>query len=197
MEENFDITLKLLIVGDSGVGKTNFVNKFIKKDFNEKYMSTTGLDLQTGELVIKNKKIRVQIWDTAGQEKYKSITKNLFLKVMGTLIIYDITNEQSFHKLKSWLSLIKEECGQHMQIVLVGNKTDIDTQRVISKEEVIKYAKEENVKYIETSSKTGENVLKAITLLSELILENNDITSDSSIRLDSGIFSVKKKKTCC
>ena len=195
MDDNYDLTLKILIVGDSGVGKTNFILRFLNNEFNQNYMSTAGIDLKSGSIVIKNKKIRIQIWDTAGQEKYKAITKNLFLKVMGALIVYDITNENSFYNLQSWVSMVKEECGKHMQIVIVGNKSDLYSKRAISKEEVLNYAKEQKVEYIETSSKTGENIIKAITLLSEQILENSESIDDVSFRLDS--ISLQKRKKCC
>ena len=195
MDDNYDLTLKILIVGDSGVGKTNFILRFLNNEFNQNYMSTAGIDLKSGSIVIKNKKIRIQIWDTAGQEKYKAITKNLFLKVMGALIVYDITNENSFYNLQSWVSMVKEECGKHMQIVIVGNKSDLDSKRAISKEEALNYAKEQKVEYIETSSKTGENIIKAITLLSEQILENSESIDDVSFRLDS--ISLQKRKKCC
>jgi small GTP-binding protein len=147
---------------------------------------------------IKNKKVRIQIWDTAGQEKYKSITKNLFLKVMGALVLYDITNEESFTKLKEWVELIKEECGRHIKILIIGNKSDLESQRAIDKEDAMKYANEEKVQYIECSSKTGENVEKAIIMLSEKILESTEISMDSSLMLDSTLLSSKiKKRKCC
>ena len=198
MDENSDITLKLLIVGGSGVGKTNFLNMFLNNKFNQNYFSSTGIDLQNKIMNIKNKKVRIQIWDTAGQEKYKSITKNLFLKVMGALVLYDITNEESFTKLKEWVELIKEECGRHIKILIIGNKSDLESQRAIDKEDAMKYANEEKVQYIECSSKTGENVEKAIIMLSEKILESTEISMDSSLMLDSTLLSSKiKKSKCC
>ena len=198
MDENSDITLKLLIVGGSGVGKTNFLNIFLNNKFNQNYFSSTGIDLQNKIMNIKNKKVRIQIWDTAGQEKYKSITKNLFLKVMGALVLYDITNEESFTKLKEWVELIKEECGRHIKILIIGNKSDLESQRAIDKEDAMKYANEEKVQYIECSSKTGENVEKAIIMLSEKILESTEISIDSSLMLDSTLLSSKiKKRKCC
>ena len=198
MDENSDITLKLLIVGGSGVGKTNFLNMFLNNTFNQNYFSSTGIDLQNKIMNIKNKKVRIQIWDTAGQEKYKSITKNLFLKVMGALVLYDITNEESFTKLKEWVELIKEECGRHIKILIIGNKSDLESQRAIDKEDAMKYANEEKVQYIECSSKTGENVEKAIIVLSEKILESTEISMDSSLMLDSTLLSSKiTKRKCC
>jgi len=198
MDENSEITLKLLIVGGSGVGKTNFLNMFLNNKFNQNYFSSTGIDLQNKIMNIKNKKVRIQIWDTAGQEKYKSITKNLFLKVMGALVLYDITNEESFTKLKEWVELIKEECVRHIKILIIGNKSDLESQRAIDKEDAMKYANEEKVQYIECSSKTGENVEKAIIMLSEKILESTEISMDSSLMLDSTLLSSNiKKRKCC
>ena len=198
MDDNYDITLKLLIVGGSGVGKTNFVTRFWNNEFNQMYMSTTGVDSKSKVIEIKNKKVRIQIWDTAGQEKYKAITKNLFLKVMGALILYDITDESSFEKLKTWVSMIKEECGKHIQMIIVGNKSDLDEQRKINKEDAMNFAKEQNIEYIECSSKTGENVLKAVSLICEKILDINDVVPDSSFMLDASLISTPvKKKKCC
>ena len=174
MDANYDLTLKLLVVGDSSVGKTNFVMRLINNEFSKNYMTTSGIDLKTTDIEIKNKKIHIQLWDTAGQEKYKAITKNLFLKVMGALIIYDITNEASYNNLKSWVKLIKEECGKHMQ------------------------AKEQKIDYIETSSKTGENVKKAVTMICESILENKEMNDSSSFVLDNSSYLMdKRKKKCC
>ena len=198
MDANYDLTLKLLIVGDSSVGKSNFVMRLINNEFNKNYMTTSGIDLKTTDIEIKNKKIHIQLWDTAGQEKYKAITKNLFLKVMGALILYDITNETSYNNLKAWVSLIKEECGKHMQLILVGNKSDLNLDRKVDKEVVINYAKEQKIEYIETSSKTGENVKKAVTMLCEKILESKEAGTDVSFQLDSSSFlEDKRRRKCC
>ena len=198
MDANYDLTLKLLVVGDSSVGKTNFVMRLINNEFSKNYMTTSGIDLKTTDIEIKNKKIHIQLWDTAGQEKYKAITKNLFLKVMGALIIYDITNEASYNNLKAWVKLIKEECGKHMQLIILGNKSDLNDQRKISKDEAINYAKEQKIEYIETSSKTGENVKKAVTMICENILENKELNDSSSFVLDNSSFLTdKRKKRCC
>ena len=197
MDDNFDYTLKILIAGDSSVGKTNFIMRFVNNEFSSSYMTTSGIDLKTKDIEVKNKKIRIQIWDTAGKVKYRAITRNLFLKVMGAIIIYDITNERSYNNLKEWIKLIREECGKHMQIIMVGNKCDLDSERKISQEEVINYARKENLEYIETSCKTGENIEKAVKTLCEKILENNDLNTDISFTLNSSSFMAPKKKKCC
>ena len=197
MNDNFDLILKLLIVGDSSVGKTNFIMRFINNEFINNYLTTSGIDLKTKDIEVKNKKIRIQIWDTAGQVQYKAITRNLFLKVMGAIIIYDITNEKSYTNLKSWVQLIREECGSHMQIIIVGNKCDLDSERKINQDEVMNYAEEEKIEYIETSCKTGENVHKVVKTICEKILENNDLSTDMSFTLNSSSFMAPKKKKCC
>ena len=196
-ESDFDYTIKLLVVGDSSVGKTNFISMFIENKFNQAYMTTSGMDLRTSSIEVKNKKIRVQLWDTAGQEKYRAITKNLFLKVQGVLVVYDITNENSFTNLKTWVKSIKEECGKSMQMIIVGNKCDLNDQRVIDKQKALEYAEEEKVEYIETSSKTGENVQKAISQLCEKVLENNEMGAEFSFTLDASSFAKNNKRKCC
>ena len=196
-ESEFEYTIKLLVVGDTNVGKTNFIYRFIENKFSQNYMATTGIDLKCTTIELKGKKIRVQLWDTAGQEKYKSITKNLFLKVQGVLAVYDITNDTSFANLKSWIKIIKEECGKHMPIILVGNKNDLENQRNIDKNVAIAFAQEEKVEYIETSSKSGENISKAISLLCEKVLEDAEFDNDCSFTLDSSSIRDKKKHKCC
>ena len=196
-ESDFDYTIKLLVVGDSSVGKTNFISMFIENKFNQAYMTTSGMDLRTSSIEVKNKKIRVQLWDTAGQEKYRAITKNLFLKVQAALIVYDITNEETFNNLKTWVRSIKEECGKQIQMLIIGNKNDLNEERVVDKNIAMEYAKEEKIDYLETSSKTGDNIQKAISLLCEKVLENTEFTNDFSFTLDASAISQKNKSKCC
>ena len=196
-ESEFEYTIKLLILGDSNVGKTNFIYRFIENKFSQNYMATTGIDLKTSNIELNGKKIRVQLWDTAGQEKYRAITKNLFLKVQGFLALYDITNEDSFVNLKSWVKLIKEECGNHMPILIVGNKSDLYKMRAVEKNAAIAYAKEEKVEYIESSSKSGDNINEAISLIAEKVLESSEFGNDCSFTLDTTSLTGKNKHKCC
>ena len=196
-ESEFEYTIKLLILGDSNVGKTNFIYRFIENKFSQNYMATTGIDLKTSNIELNGKKIRVQLWDTAGQEKYRAITKNLFLKVQGFLTLYDITNEDSFVNLKSWVKLIKEECGNHMPILIVGNKSDLYKMRAVEKNAAIAYAKEEKVEYIESSSKSGDNINEAISLIAEKVLESSEFGNDCSFTLDTTSLTGKNKHKCC
>ena len=196
-ESEFEYTIKILIAGDSSVGKTNIVYRFIDNKFNQTYMVTTGMDLKTTTIDVKGKKIRIQLWDTAGQEKYRAITRNLFLKVQGFLLVYDITNKDSFHNLGAWIKLIRDECGSHMPIIIIGNKNDLEAERSTTKEEAMDFAKEEKIDYIETSSKSGENIAKAISLIVEKVLESSELTNDCSFTLDNSLAADNKKKKCC
>ena len=196
-EQEIDYTIKLLIVGDSSVGKSNFIYRFIEDRFCEDYLTTSGIDLKTANMKIKDKMIRVQLWDTAGQEKYRAITKNLFLKVLGALIFYDITNENTFQNLKEWVKSIKEECGGHMKMILIGHKSDLEDMRVVRRDVAEAYANEQKIEYMEASSKTGENVQKAIISLCEKIMKSEELGRDYSFTLDKSSFVQTKKKKCC
>ena len=190
-EKEYEFIIKILIIGDSTVGKTNFVYKFSEDKFSENYFASTGIELKTTSIQIDGKSIKIQLWDTAGQEKYRAMIKNLYLKSQGIIILFDITNETSFINLKNWMSQIKESCGEDIPILLVGNKIDLEDNRVINKERAMEYANNENIEYIEVSSKTGENINKALTSLLQKILKRADSNSNFSFTLDAG--TVKKK----
>ena len=196
LETYFDYTIKILILGKSGVGKTNILTMFMDKKFNQSHMTTSGIDLKTTSIELNNRKLRIQLWDTCGQEKYKSITKNLFLKVQGILAVYDITNRNSFSILKNWINSIKSD-GNHPKMLIIGNKIDLNEIREVPKDEAIEYAKEEKIEYIETSSKTGENINKAITLICEKIMDNSSFEKDASFALDTSSVLRKNRHKCC
>ena len=196
-EKEYEFIIKILIIGDSTVGKTNFVYKFSEDKFSENYFASTGIELKTTSIQIDGKSIKIQLWDTAGQEKYRAMTKNLYLKSQGIIILFDITNETTFINLKNWMSQIKESCGEDIPILLVGNKIDLEDNRVINKERAMEYANNENIEYIEVSSKTGENINKALTSLLQKILKRADSNSNFSFTLDAGTVKKKTKHNCC
>ena len=196
-DKEYEYLIKILIVGDSTVGKTNFIKKYVENKFNESYFASTGIDLITTSIKIEGKSFKIQIWDTAGQEKYRAMTKNLFLKTQGIVIIFDISNETSFINLKSWMNDIKEECSADIPMILVGNKLDLEDKRVIDKERAMEFAKNKKLEYIETSSKTGENINKALSKIIEKIYQRADSNSNFSFTLDDGTVKKKSKKMCC
>ena len=194
--EECEFSIKLLIIGDSSVGKTNFISKFVDDKFIINHMATTGMDFKTKIIEINENKVKVQIWDTAGEEKYRSITKSLFLKVQGILLFYDITNEDSFNNLNKWIRIIKDGCGTHTPVLIVGNKNDLEDIRKVDKNAALEYAKREMMDYIETSSKTGDNVQSSITIIARKILNNFQNSNQLSFTLDSTTEYQKKKKCC-
>ena len=189
-----EYSVKLLVLGDLSVGKTSFIYRFIENKFGLDQIPTTGLDLKTADVIIDDKKVRVQLWDTVGQEKYKSITKNLIQRVQGIIILFDITNEESFNNLNSWIKIIKEHCGDKMPILIVGNKCDLEEERTVPREVIYDYIKREKRQYIETSCKTGKNIKKVIDNISKKIINSLTDKKNISFSLDSTTF---KKKKCC
>jgi len=197
-KSEFDYLIKLLILGDSAVGKTNFLCKLTENKFNQNYMASTAIDIKNTSIKINGKNIKLQIWDTAGQEKYRALTRSFLIKAQGILALYDITNHTSFDNLQSWLTLIKEECYIDIPVIIVGNKMDLEEKRIVDKEEASEYAKKQNVEFIETSSKTGENVEKTLYMLTEKVLQKIENSSDFSFTLDSGTIKKKRNKhSCC
>ena len=197
-KSEFDYLIKLLILGDSAVGKTNFLCKLTENKFNQNYMASTAIDIKNTSIKINGKNIKLQIWDTAGQEKYRALTRSFLIKAQGILALYDITNHTSFDNLQSWLTLINEECYVDIPVIIVGNKMDLEEKRIVDKEEASEYAKKQNVEFIETSSKTGENVEKTLYMLTEKVLQKIENSSDFSFTLDSGTIKKKRNKhSCC
>ena len=204
VKSDFEFLMKVMIIGDSGVGKTNFLFKFIEGKFCESHIATVGFDNRSKiiKLPSSKKKIKLQIWDTAGQERYMSINKNLFQKVQGVILMYDLTERDSFEHLTSWLSLIKQSVS-NKPIILVGNKLDIeDEYRIVTFEEGKNFAKENNMDFMEVSGSTGLNVDKVFMTIGEKIYEtmqDGDIYKKSfNIDIES-VMSVKnkKKRKCC
>ena len=196
-ESEPEYSIKLLVLGDTSVGKSNYIYRFTEDKFSDNHMSTTGLDLKNADIIIDDKKIRVQLWDTAGEEKYRSITKTLFLRVQGIITIFDLTKEETFINLKSWINSIKEECGNNMPILIIGNKCDLTEYRVVKKETAYKYAKKEKIEYIETSSKTGENIKNSVDIICSKVIKSLSLKNEFSFTLDSSALIPKKKKNCC
>ena len=197
LEAQYEYSIKLLLLGDSCVGKSNFIFWFIKHEFNGVHFTSSGIELKNTEIIIDNNKIQLQLWDTCGQEKYKAVTKSLFNRVQGFITMFDLTKEETFLNVKAWIRFIKEECGNHTPILLVGNKNDLN--KIVSNEEITKFCDEENLNYLETSSKTGENINKAIIMICEKILEKKDETLELnfSFSLDSSVLQKKRKKSKC
>ncbi len=191
--ENEKIILSVL--GNSGVGKTSFIMKFTDNTFQESYLATYGIDFKTKFVTINNNKYRVDLYDTAGQERFRSISVNSIRMSDGVILIYDITNELSYENINEWMDNIYEIKGKDFPVILIGNKCDKDQERVVPKEKGEQLAEKYNIIFFEASNKMGTNIDEAGLKLINKIVENNIRVSQESIKLRQN--QLKKKKFCC
>ena len=212
MSNKFDYLLKYIIVGDASVGKSNLLIRFTYNTFQEDYQMTIGVEFGEKNIEKNNKIYRIQIWDTAGQEEFRSITRSYYKNAVCALVVYDISNRKSFENTKQWIMDCKNYMAQKVTIILVGNKCDLEEQRKISKEEGQELADAYGLLFFETSAKTDVNVNTVFnTSLEEIarrIDENyydlNDETCGIKkwVNLKTQSFITvstvgKKKKSCC
>ena len=159
MKNDFECVYKVLLLGDSTVGKTCILLKYTDKVFQDIHMMTIGLDYRLKAMKLKNgKDVKLQIWDTAGQDRFRSITKNFYRGSHGIILIYDVTSLKTFENIKSWVTQIHEEISDKVVIYLVGNKVDKEEERKVSTAEGKKLADELGLPFTETSAKTGDNI---------------------------------------
>ena len=200
---DYDKKCKILLIGDSKVGKTYLISRYAIGVFNEDYISTIGFDSRQKEEIINNEKVLVRIFDTAGQERFKSITANYLRNAEGVILVYDLTSTESFENLKFWIESIKNNLGndEPIPIIIIGNKIDLEDAREINKSVAEKFAKDNNYKYFETSAKTGEGVDDAFREIVKQILGRNDKFDDekeeNTVKIEDKKGSVEKKKGCC
>ncbi|MFW9831344.1 MAG: GTP-binding protein [Candidatus Thorarchaeota archaeon] len=179
MTPEFDTTLKptapaythsskVVVVGDAAVGKTSLIIRYVKGVFNPSYIITLGVNFFVQDIAVKDKKLRMQIWDTAGQERFGPVRKKYYMGARGALLVFDQSNRESFDRVSFWIEEIQRILGQ-IPCVLVGNKADLIPS--ITSEDVQKFASKENLQYVETSAKTGQNTVKPFFLLARLLLE--------------------------
>ena len=160
---SYDLIFKIVLIGDSSVGKTNIFSRYLNDEFDPESKSTVGVEFGTKNFKIENKIVKVQIWDTAGQERYRSITNAYYKGAKGCLLVYDITNKTSFDNLDKWISDLKSNGDDKVSIILVGNKSDLDSQRAITLEEGKQKAEFHKMAFMETSALNGNNIEKAPT----------------------------------
>ena len=151
-KKSYDLLFKLLLIGDSGVGKTCILFRFSDDAFNTTFISTIGIDFKIKTIELRGKKIKLQIWDTAGQERFHTITTSYYRGALGIMLVYDITNSQSFNNIAEWLRKIQEHDSEDVEKMILGNKCDMEDKRVISKERGEMFAKENGIRFLETSA---------------------------------------------
>ena len=191
-----EFVFKILLLGDSEVGKSCFLMRYSDNVFVENYITTIGLDYKLKTVKLDNgKTIKVQLWDTAGQDKYRTIAKNYFKGSHGILLLYDITKQSSFNNIREWIQDIREEVSPKAIIFLIGNKIDLAEQRKISKEKGIELAEEYKLPFFEASAKSGENVDEVFKALYKKISE---VYGDLEREIGSKLNKRKKnQRKCC
>ena len=205
-KEPYDFLFKLILIGDSSVGKSNILLKYLKGEFNPNSKATVGVEFGTKNVSINNKKIKIQIWDTAGQERYRSITSAYYKGAKGAFIVYDITRKGTFDNIEKWITDLKTNGDQNIAIVIIGNKSDLDDKREITKEEGLKKSEEFKTAFMETSALNGDNIDKAFEEIIQQIYQSNcyNIEQDKDVEIDKGVNlneekgeKDKQKKSCC
>ncbi|MBN3326235.1 RAB15 protein, partial [Atractosteus spatula] len=171
MAKQYDVLFRLLLLGDSGVGKTCLLCRFTDNEFHSSHISTIGVDFKMKTLEVDGIKVRIQIWDTAGQERYQTITKQYYRRAQGIFLVYDITSERSFQHIMKWVSDVDEYAPEKVQKILVGNKSDEEDKRQVATEQGNKLAKTYGMDFFETSACTNHNIKESFTRLTELVLQ--------------------------
>ena len=201
--------IKLIFIFAIDVGKSNILSRFIMGRFNPEHEITIGCEFMSKNIKINDRDIRIQIWDTAGQETYRSITRTYYKSSTCAFIIYDITDRKSFSNITSWLNECKEMCYKDILICLVGNKTDLEEKRAVQRAEGEKFAEDNGLLFFETSAKNGQNIEEMFNKCTEDIvtkIENGKIVVDAftsgikigkypSKEIEQNL--VKNKKGCC
>lgn len=154
----YDMQIKLLMIGDSGVGKTCLLLRYANDSFSPTFITTIGIDFKIKNIEIDDKRVKLQIWDTAGQERFRTITTSYFRGAQGIVLVYDVTDRRSFESIRNWISQIQQHADVHVNKILVGNKCDMLDEKVVSTEEGQKLASEFGMKFWETSAKNDVNV---------------------------------------
>ena len=197
-----DLKIKLVVIGDSGVGKTNLIKRFITNTFNDKTRSTVGVEFISKTYKINGKIFKIEIWDTAGQERYKSITAVYYKGAKGALVVYDTTSKDSFDNIDKWMGEVKEKTTNDLKLMIIGNKIDLKEDREVTTEQAMEKAKSFGIPLMETSALDATNVKEAFfDLLREIYKEfkkntnnNDDLKENKGINLNT---NEKKNSECC
>ena len=203
-DKEYEFIFKVLLLGNSNVGKSSLFLRFVDDIWNDTFVPTIGVDFKIKTLEIDQKKIKMQIWDTAGQERFKNIIASYYRGAHGILLIYDVTEKDSFKNLSNWLIEIEKNANKNVLKVLIGNKTDLEEKRVISYNQGKEFADMYGLKYIETSAKKNMNVREAFeTLGREIMAANIDKTmfkqkQNKKITVSKAQdLNIEKKDGCC
>ena len=204
-DENYDFIFKVLLLGNSDVGKSSLLLRYVDSVWSDTFVPTIGVDFKIKTIEIDGKKVKLQIWDTAGQERFRTVVSTYFRGAHGIFLIYDITNRDSFKNLENWLIEIEKNASENVLKILIGNKNDLEDERDIASDEGKAFANRNGMQFIETSAKMNTNVNEAFETLGKLMIEFNSqqkqaMTQDKKDKKVLGASSGKNlntKKGCC
>lgn len=211
--DDYDYLFKIVLIGDSGVGKSNILARYTKNEFNLESKATIGVEFATKSIVTEDKTIKAQIWDTAGQERFRAITSAYYRGAVGALLCYDITKHSTFENVTKWLKEVKDNAEAHIVVMLIGNKCDLQQLRAVNQEEVVELAKEHNLAFLETSALESTNIelafqklinqiyteLKAKSILDGDAGAQKSLGGGSTVKIGNEPAQTEstKKKGCC
>ena len=201
MSSDKSVTFKILTIGESGVGKTCILRRFVENKFLKNHLATIGIDFKTKNLIINNKEIKLKIWDTAGQERFRNITTQYYKGADGIVLVYDVTDDGSFEKIRDWMAQIQANAEKDdLGLVLLGNKCDVEP-RVVTEEQGNKMAEELHISYFETSALTGQGIKEAFEQLARKKKKKKGVgeeNKDGRVELNNNDNKKKKEKgDCC
>ena len=193
--KDYDYIFKIVLIGDTCVGKSCILVRFSDDVFNENYVTTIGVDFRFKTMIVKNKIAKIQIWDTAGQERYRSITTAHYRGAAAIIICCDSTNKDSFYNLNNWIDEISKYTDKEVDKLILMNKCDLVDDRQIDKSEMAKFEKENGIKIMEVSAKTGSGIDKAFEYIIEKLIDKNEKKTNNTMTLQGG--NNTNKPGCC
>ncbi|CAN4110747.1 unnamed protein product [Withania somnifera] len=196
-EEEYDYLFKVVLIGDSGVGKSNLLSRFTRNEFLLESKSTIGVEFATRTLQVEGRTIKAQIWDTAGQERYRAITSAYYRGALGALLVYDVTKPTTFENVSRWLKELRDHADSNIVIMLIGNKTDLRHLRAVATEDAQSFAEKEGLSFIETSALEATNIYRIISKKSLSTEEPAAANIKEGKTLVVGAEEPAPKKACC
>ncbi|XP_053742165.1 ras-related protein Rab-19 [Synchiropus splendidus] len=191
IEDTFDFLFKIILVGDSDVGKTCVVQRFKSGIFMERQQNTIGVDFTVRTLDIDGKKVKMQVWDTAGQERFRTITQSYYRSAHGAMVAYDITRRQTFDSVSHWIREVEQYGAASVVLILIGNKSDLESQRQVLFEDACTVAENNGMlAALETSAKEAQNVEAAFTLMARELLARNGLSIPDEASQDPSHFTL-------
>ena len=180
----YEYIFKIILIGSSGVGKSSILQRYIQKVFSDSYSCTIGVDFFMKSIDIGDKSIKLQLWDTAGTEKFRSITTGYYRGANAAFVVFDLTSKASFNSLNEWIENYYKYSNPDSEknVVLIGNKSDLVDKREVTQEEIEKFAKDNHIIYFETSAKDGKNIDECFHFMAEQLVKQYENKNNDEIK---------------